>query len=351
MSEKRIHQLISRKLAGEATFKELEELQEYLNANPDKKQYYDLFMTSSPIEKDSLSKAEQLYAVHQLKMHIYRPETIEIIKHDTKKNFLIKLQPVIWWAASILIIIISGVVFFNTTVFQDERIEIAATKGSKSNIKLPDGTIVWLNSDSKIYYRNDFSTKGREVWLSGEAFFDVRHDPANPFVIHTTKINIKVLGTAFNVKSYPNDSYTATSLIRGKIDVNFTDRPEEHIILRPNEKLTVSKAPESGSDRLTLEKTNKPKISLEAMQNHPKGYPAETAWMENKLIFNDSPLSDIAKVLERKFDIEIIFSNDNIGTYRFTGIFENENIQEILKLIQITKPFKYELNKKQLTIY
>lgn len=349
MSEKRILQLISRKLAGEATVNELEELEGYMRANPEIKHLYSLVNTPAPIEEGSLSKAEQAYALHQLKRHIYQPTANDTDKVELNKKTILKLNKYILVAAALLLVII-GAILFRSIKIPATKMEVVALKGSKTNVKLPDGTLVWLNSDSKINYENDFSNKKREVWLSGEAFFDVKHDSTRPFIIHTTKINIKVLGTAFNVKSYPNDSYTETSLIRGKIDVNFTDRPDEHIILRPNEKLIVSKNQQTVQNSGD-HKPEKIKISLVSIEPTAKEEPlAETAWMNSKLVFNDTPFSEIANVLERRFDIKIIFTSNTSKDYRFTGTFEDEDLEEILQLMKITKPFNYGLNKKQLTI-
>lgn len=349
MSEKRILQLISRKLAGEATAVELEELEGYLAANPEQRYLYDLVSKPATIKDDSLSKAEQAYGLHQLKRHIYQPSTHETGTDEFKRVRVFKFKKFLL-AAAVLLLGIIGVVLFRSLGMPTTKMEVVALKGSKTNIKLPDGTVVWLNSDSKINYKNDFSNKKREVWLTGEAYFDVKHDPAHPFVIHTAKINIKVLGTAFNVKSYPNDDYTETSLIRGKIDVNFTDRPDEHIILRPNEKLIVSKNQQVVKNG-NVNALDKIKISLVNIEPATKEDPlAETAWMSSKLMFDDTPFSEIANVLERRFDIKVFFANNKSKDYRFTGTFEDEDLGEILQLMKITKPFNYELKKKQLTI-
>src|SRR4029078_631833 len=96
---------------------------------------------------------------------------------------------------------------------------VSTKRGSKSKVQLPDGTQVWLNADSRIAYNEKFQGNLREVTLEGEAYFDVVRDEKRPFVIHTAAIDIKVLGTAFNVRSYANEKNTETSLIRGSIEV------------------------------------------------------------------------------------------------------------------------------------
>ena len=113
-------------------------------------------------------------------------------------------------------------------------------QGSRTHLTLPDGTMVWLNAGSRLSYGKNYNTATREVNLTGEAFFDVAHNTQKPFLIHTARIDVQVLGTSFNVKSYPTDRTTEATLIRGSIEVSIKDRPSEKIILRPDEKLVVA---------------------------------------------------------------------------------------------------------------
>ena len=126
--------------------------------------------------------------------------------------------------------------------------EIATLPGTHSKTILPDGSTVWLNAGSKLTYNKNFNTATREVELSGEAYFDVKKDEHHPFIIHTSAMHIKVLGTAFNVKSYPGDKSSETSLIRGSIEVTMNNRPQEKIILHPSEKLVVMNRIETKKD-------------------------------------------------------------------------------------------------------
>ena len=126
------------------------------------------------------------------------------------------------------------------TIGSGDKSEISTRYGSRTKLLLPDSTQVWLNSGSKLSYNKTYGNGTREVTLSGEAYFDVVKNPAHPFIIHTVNIDIKVLGTAFNVKSFPGEKNTETSLIRGSIEVTFKNRPSEKIILKPNEKLITA---------------------------------------------------------------------------------------------------------------
>ena len=112
---------------------------------------------------------------------------------------------------------------------------------------LPDGSTVWLNAGSRLTYDSLYGTTLREVTLSGEAYFDVVKNPKKPFIIHTGKINIRVLGTVFNVKSYPEEQTIETSLIKGSIEVSFPSQPSKKIILKPNQKLIIDKTETNAS--------------------------------------------------------------------------------------------------------
>src|SRR5690606_10988350 len=154
------------------------------------------------------------------------------------------------YAFALGLFIILGVLFFNwdSSLFSGKdnaivnRIEIMTQKGVRKQLILPDGTEVWLNADSKLSYDNSMNDSDiRSVNLEGEAFFDVVKDVHRPFYIVTKEISIKVLGTAFNVKAYPEENKTETSLLRGSIELVVNERPKEKFMLKPNEKLAVTK--------------------------------------------------------------------------------------------------------------
>jgi ferric-dicitrate binding protein FerR (iron transport regulator) len=240
-----------------------------------------------------------------------------------------------------------------------EKSEVSTKYGSKTKLVLPDGTQVWLNSGTKLSYTKAYGNRLREVSLSGEAYFDVVKNPERPFVIHTSKINIKVLGTAFNVKSYPGEKKTETSLVRGSIEVTFNSRPSEKIILKPNEKLIVSN--EEEPEPVKPAKNNlipnivvhqqEPIIAISHLTYEPKDSTViETSWMENKLIFRSESFEDLALRMERWYGISIRFGDEAVKKKKLNGTFENENIEQALQALQLIVPFKYIINKKEILI-
>src|SRR5690606_31670859 len=135
-----------------------------------------------------------------------------------------------------------------------DRIEIVAERGVRKQLVLPDGTKVWLNADSRLVYDGLLEGDTREVRLEGEAYFDVTRNVNRPFIITTDKISIRVLGTTFNVKAYPDDARTEATLISGEIELSVNDRPREKILMQPNEKVAVVDHPQAGDSGGTDEK-------------------------------------------------------------------------------------------------
>jgi transmembrane sensor len=228
-------------------------------------------------------------------------------------------------------------------------------KGEKSTIILADGTKVIMNSDSRLKFPASFSGETREVYLTGEAFFDVAHNAKVPFIIHTSKMNIKVLGTEFNVRSYPEDSTSETTLIRGLIEVTLNDRPSDKIILRPKEKLVVSNEPSSKhiSSIASSSPTQEARLLISSLHyvSAKDSAIVETSWLDNKLVFQDESFGKLAKDMERRYGINIRFTNDGLKDYRFTGVFETETIDEALKALKLTEKFNYKIEGNNIKIY
>jgi ferric-dicitrate binding protein FerR (iron transport regulator) len=235
----------------------------------------------------------------------------------------------------------------------------APINGQIVKITLPDGSKVWLNAGSVLTYNKDFGGEIREVSLSGEAFFEVMPavSPATakrvPFIIHTRDLDVRVLGTAFNVKSYPGDKQTETSLVHGKVEVLIHNRPEEKFTLRPNEKLVVMN---EETNRLATGKSNNPAnnqpfVSLSKLTyTEADSLLVETAWVQNKLVFDNESFREVATKMERWYNVEIEFRDEKKQEQRFTGVFENETIQQALDYMNITAPFHYSMHGNKIII-
>jgi len=252
-------------------------------------------------------------------------------------------------AAMLTISLSIGLLLFNRYDTSNSKLNIVSTQyGSKSKIQLPDGTEVWLNGGSKITYRNDYGAHTRTINLNGEAYFDVKHDSRHPFIIYTKNLNIKVLGTAFNVRAYKEESTSEATLIRGSLEVSFPNRPNEKIFLKPKEKVSFmaisqAKFGDAQNEEITPSKTM---ISLSKIEYSPKEkLIEEIAWRENTLIFRSKAFIELALDLERWYNVKIEIENENLKYKKFTGIFKNETVLEALDALKQTYSFDYSVDK------
>lgn len=206
----------------------------------------------------------------------------------------------------------------------------SCTKGI-SKIALPDSTFVTLNAGSKIsYIPAYFNKKCRTVTLTGEAFFVVKHDSERPFIVTTEKINIKVLGTVFNVNAYPDKAEITTSLISGSVELT---KKNNHMKMKlaPGQASTYNK----NTDQMNLYAFNTDDVQ---------------DWMY--LIFNKESFQSICEKLSQRFDCEVELRNIKIENKLFTGRFvNNESLTDILEILKINVPFSYRTEGRKVIIY
>lgn len=368
-----IWQLIARKLSGEASSVELHELEQLLrndpHANYSKEILNDLWENRPSIDSYyTENKYKQL--VLELKNRGIDEGKFSVDDHfinndptaEVSKKY--KKGVISFVLASILVLIIGGIYLnyskndVSLLAELPAKSEISTKNGSKTYLVLPDGTKVWLNAGSKMTYDKSYGSKLRKVTLNGEAYFDVVRNVDKPFIIHTNKMDIKVLGTAFNVKCYSTDKTMETSLIRGSIEVTLNDR-QEKIMIKPNEKLVITNEndPDTNQKAKTQQKAqskttiDEPFISL----SHLTLYPAdnsvvETAWVKNKFVFSSETFEDIALKMERWYNVKILFTDEQLKARRFTGTFEKELVGEALNAMKLITSFSFSIKNNVITI-
>ncbi|WP_462317895.1 FecR family protein [Marinilabilia sp.] len=238
------------------------------------------------------------------------------------------------YAAAVIIGVLLSVGGYNiinksaTSVIQPLAVDVPNSQ--RSTITLFDGTEVVLNSGSHIEYLADYE-KERHVKLSGEAFFSVKKDPDRPFVVETKDFSVRVLGTVFNVKSYGSESSTSTLLLEGSVEMKLPGK--KPFKLSPNEKAHVS---EDG------------KVMIEKISNADK----HVAWRAGKYYFENEPLNSISKMLERAFDVTVIFENENIRNEKYTGSLDvDEHVRDVMQRLKITSSFAMEYRIDKRTVY
>ena len=360
-TEQYFFDLLSLKLSGDATESQLAEISTMLKVNPSLQFLYDQMIEPVYCEKEAASKADQAYATHYVKMQLagmFDSANDQNLEPELEKptGFSKRKLAFIGIAAGIFTIF-----FINYSLRLDKSVtkqtnnafvnEVVTKRGSKSSIKLPDGTIVRLNTDSRLTYLNFTAGKNREVTLIGEAYFDVAHDSSRPFIIHTGKINIKVLGTSFNVRNYPQDKELETSLIKGKIEVSLESRPEDIITLKPTEKLIIAKEQDELATATKVKSSIDNKVVLTSITYlRHDSLVAETSWLNDKMVFVNQPLDKIAIELERKYAITVSFKDEKVKKYRYTGVFENVSLEKVFQLIKYSKNINYKIDDKNIVI-
>jgi transmembrane sensor len=375
MEEEHIWNLIAKKLSGEASERELQELERILHQDPDlhysMQPIIDLWRPEQYVDKqEGLSAFDRhLERMEQLNIDFHKQDSFSFddegaFSSDRQGGSINTYKKVFLWSAlslgMFIGILLLTIRFFNSAhssnnINPREKLtsEIYTRNGSKTNVVLPDGTQVWLNAGSKITYDKQYAIAAREVNLTGEAFFDVVKNKDKPFIIHTGKIDIRVLGTAFNVKSYPGEKTIETSLIRGSIEVTFKDRPAEKVILKPNEKLVVvnEDIPEAFIKKSSVKPLNDPIVAISHL-NYAKidSTVIETAWIQNKLFFQDELFKDLARQMERWYGVAIKFDDSKKDTLRFTGSFLNETVQQALDALKVSASFNYIIEGNKITI-
>lgn len=364
--EQYIWSLISRKFSGEATKGELEELEELLRAQPEWQYKYEMLRAWwNPHQSEAL-KENAAESFNRLRKKLTLPEDIPLPAEndeqaviDYEEENTSSKRGSTWLsisAVTAVLALISWYFIYNSSntgnIFKAKKnqalSEVSTRYGSKSKATLPDGTTVWLNAGSKLVYNNDdFGNTIREVSLSGEGFFDVAPDAVHPFIIHTGKMTIRVLGTTFDVKSYAEDNVSEATLIQGSIEVTIADQPGKKILLKPHQKLSVFKDSSSITGPVQRDKgaeVENYKVSPITIIPEDSTI-VETSWVENKLAFQSEPFSELAKQLERWYNVKIIFNDYAVKQYVFTGIFTNESIDQAFQALQITAPFHYKIEQ------
>jgi ferric-dicitrate binding protein FerR (iron transport regulator) len=362
MSQDRTWVLLGRKIAGEATLDELRELEMLLKEDAQLGYQASLLKELELVTPDMTAETEVALEKHLQRMEELFPgdfSTAATVADmpPVEKGWLRRNSNLLLIATVALLVLLGGYWILGEDKRNNNKelvSEISTRHGSRSKVTLPDGTTVFLNVGSRITYDYGMADS-RQVMLEGEAFFDVQKDEQRPFIIHTRKMDITVLGTTFNVRSYEDDKTVETSLIQGKVEVTIKGDIPKKIILSPNQKIVLlnEKAPRQ-SIQAPAPATGQPEkeeYRLEEVTVNPQdSLIAETAWKENCLVFNNERFEDIAVKMERWYDVKVIFEGKQVKDYRFTGTFINETVNQTLEALQFTSPFHYTIDKKTIII-
>jgi ferric-dicitrate binding protein FerR (iron transport regulator) len=330
-----IWSIIGRKLEGDISPEEEQALNEWMNISTTNKQVYFQIKELWYHKQDQTNNSQAIAAYDKL---INRIKFAEVAQSQTRvQQISFRINQFVKYAAILFFILSFGYLsyyFIEAESANNEFCTISVPKGNKSEVILSDGSKIWLNNNSKLVYPKKFNAKERRIELIGEAYFEIEKNEKVPFIVQTSDISIKVMGTKFNVSAYANDKFIETTLISGKVMVQSNDNPEIETVLKPGESLTFDK------------------VNNQAAVNNvdTEFY---TYWMKGEFVFKDERFETLAKRIERIYNVEITFEDETLKDKTYTGDFKvDDNIYTILEIFKrsTTVPIDYTTDRNKITI-
>jgi transmembrane sensor len=355
VQENRLWLLMARRLSNEITPAELDELWNLLEESPDKQYLLNIlhaYFTASP--ENSMAEGSTGNGLEEKFIKMMNVRKITSFRKAAAYAAAVAAVVLLGWG---IIHLFPGAP--GTRKMHEE--EFLSRAGTRTKLVLPDGTQVWLNSNSKLNYTSEFNANAREVSLEGEAYFDVVKDVLHPFIVHTSSLDIKVLGTAFTIKSYPQDETIEATLLRGTIEVSRKGNlSAPRLILKPNEKLVFNKKkltlarPGHSRDKILPIDAHPPTLDMAVnsiRQDIPDSNKVETAWIYNRLVFNGDTFRELAAKMERWYNVRITIKDESLNNFRFGGAFAKETVEEAFKALQLTTDFRYKISGNEIELY
>jgi len=337
MSEERFLELAAKYLSNEASNEERASFYNYL----EKDEYYNLFAhLKNEWEKAGVIKPETEFNIENgleklaQKIKNVEPSFSFYHKKQTQSRFLFN-PTLLKYAASIafLFILVTGTLYFSGIFKQKPVINSWSEKqtvmGEKYFATLSDGTTITLNAVSKLKYPVHFTNGTRDIYLDGEAYFDVHHDSTKPFIVHSGNISTTVLGTKFNISAFPNENNIAVSLVEGSVKVAKEESGvvENIVMLQPDQQLVYNKEKEiSTVEQFDLQEA--------------------TGWKENKLIFRKEPFAKVLVKLERTYGVKFELQDKSFSNQKITANFQNESLWTVSESLKKLTGLRYRTVKE-----
>ncbi len=258
---------------------------------------------------------------HKIKLD----ESREILRNKLTRrtfNILCRVAAVLFVPLTVLVLIYSNKFIPGTQEIAYS--ELFSPLGTRTQFYLPDGSSGWLNGGSFLEFPLSFTGKSRDVVLRGEAYFDVISNPKKPFIVTGNNIKVIAHGTSFDVMAYPNEQRVSVTLIQGSVDVSSNTGGESRIT-----KITKPGIMCNYDLKTSLCKTSEVDINK------------ITAWKDGRLIFRDEPFDEVVRKLNRWYNVNIVIKDKILESYSYRATFEDERLDEVLKLLKLSAPIKY----------
>jgi transmembrane sensor len=337
-----------------------------LRKNEQDVHYWETFIAENPGKKELVEEAVQEYRLlftalaqsdleeqlESLKKKMTAGENAPVIDLKPARRSAVLYRRFSSIAIALLAVVTIGLYLVwksqRAPIPQPDKIQYVCKPGERKSFQFPDGTQVILNAGSEIYLNDQYAQNTREVFLKGEAFFEVQHNAAVPFIVHTASMDVKALGTAFNVKSYNNEGRTETVLVRGLVEVTLKKDNNRKLLLHPDEKVlwTENKTGDEGASKAAAAAVSEQAL-VKPVKKSDDGNMKELAWVQNNLTFEDEPFEEIAYQLNRWYNVNIHFESNDIRQYHFTATFKKEKIEQVLEILKASKRFNYRFEGEQ----
>jgi ferric-dicitrate binding protein FerR (iron transport regulator) len=327
-----IEALAAEYLSESISAEELDTLKTWLAASPENRKWFltmrEIWFSSAVASSDDEGLLDRDKAFQRF---LVRKSAAEIARRRHSRR--------IWWQAAAAAAVLVGVSYTSFRQGGEQvksrfaNIEVEAPLGSRTKTYLPDGTLVWLNAGSKITYSQGFGVSDRKVKLSGEGYFEVVRNEELPFGVKTDELLVDVLGTKFNFRNYPDDKEASVGLLEGKVLASNNLKKGEQAELLPNQQVFLNK--ESGDMRIA------------------KASALHTAeWTGGYLFFDEVLLPDIAKELERSYNVSITITHPDLEQLRFYGSFVRKemSINEVLDMLASTGKIRYSIEGRNISL-
>ena len=328
-----INELINKFLEGDLNKRQAEELLNWVNESEENKDYFtykkNIWVATTKHKGSYLETEKELKRNKRIRKKAYKIKT---------NSFYVFFQK----AAAILIIPIIGIAMYYGITVEEKQIvitkmikakttykEMSTPIGVRAKLVLPDSSVVWLNSESKLIYPDSFDGGKREVSLFGEAYFDIKENKNKRFIVNSRDVKVRVYGTCFNINAYSEQAIT-TTLVSGSVKMSYKSSKE--VDLTP------------GYNGIYKYKSN----TLLTKKVNTDYY---TAWKDGVIIFRDTPMNEVITILEKWFGVTIKVKNQDIEQYRFTARLKNKTLEQILTLLTKSSPMGYSITKNKVVLY
>lgn len=362
-------EIIIKYLAGELDEDSVKELRDWIRKEESNRKYFlqvkNLYLSSTINITARKTDLDEEFRIFKIRRQLRSSEKVKNTRSFFNSGGSVGTY---LWRAAVILLLLTG---FTTSylVYQqyikNDYNELTTRLGEKTQITLSDGTKIWLNSATKLRYPSNLNKSNVNVYLDGEAFFNVNKKSGRTFVVHASTIQIAVLGTSFNVKSYNEENSIETTLEKGSISITGEmggKQIKKPLLLSPNQQLTFKK----GLDTYQINQKNDPSSVDQALQvttqePQPKELTEVTietqidpklysSWKDGKLIFKSERFDELIIEMERWYNVQIKISDEKLKEQKYTGVFENETIEQALTALSLSLPFHFDINRNIVSI-